>query len=262
MTHPNAFHSSIDAGEIQRFSKISSQWWDENGPFKPLHRLNPIRIQYIRDCLITHFQRKVLDSMPFKELTVLDIGCGGGLVAEPLTRLGAMVTGIDASKQAIDVATAHATLMDLSITYQCTSAEEVAAAGQTFDVVLALEIVEHVCDVAAFLKTCTQLVTPGGVLILSTLNRTCKSYALAIVGAEYLLQMLPKGTHDWQKFLSPAELAHILRPLGFSFADLQGLSYTPFKDEWSLSMDLSVNFLGYVKRTGHADRMPQNQEAL
>ncbi len=250
MTQHTSPHSSIDVSEIQRFSKISPQWWDENGPFKPLHQLNPTRIKYIRDCLLAHFQRDFSKDKPFEGLSILDIGCGGGLVAEPLTRLGATVTGIDASEQAIEVAMAHATLMNLPITYYCTSAEDLSSKGQTFDVVLALEIVEHVADVAGFLTTCTKLVSPGGALILSTLNRTWKSYAVAILGAEYIMGLLPKGTHDWHKFLSPAELATHLRPLGFSFADLKGMSYTPLKDQWHLSMDLNVNYLGYATRSG------------
>jgi 2-polyprenyl-6-hydroxyphenyl methylase / 3-demethylubiquinone-9 3-methyltransferase len=248
MTPSNIPHTSIDISEIQRFSKISSQWWDEDGPFKPLHQLNPTRLQYIRDCLIRHFQRQPSTDMPLKGLSILDIGCGGGLVAEPLTRLGASVTGIDASEQAIDVAKAHAAMMDLSITYECLSAEELMATGQTFDVVLALEIVEHVADVPGFLETCTKLVTPNGAFILSTLNRTWKSYAVAIIGAEYIMGLLPKGTHDWHKFLSPAELASHLRPLGFSFVDLKGMSYTPLKGQWYLSKDLDVNYLGYATK--------------
>jgi 2-polyprenyl-6-hydroxyphenyl methylase/3-demethylubiquinone-9 3-methyltransferase len=240
-------HSSIDDKEVQRFQKVSAQWWDEEGAFKPLHRLNPIRIQYIRDSLITHFQRDKAAPRPLEGLFILDIGCGGGLVAEPLARLGASVTGIDADPQAIEVATNHAALMGLPISYQCTTAETLAAAGQTFDVVLALEIVEHVADVAGFLSTCTQLVAPHGAFILSTLNRTWKAYALAIVGAEYILNMVPKGTHDWHKFLTPAELASHLRPLGFSFVDLRGMSYNPLTGEWSLSSDLGVNYLGYVR---------------
>jgi 2-polyprenyl-6-hydroxyphenyl methylase / 3-demethylubiquinone-9 3-methyltransferase len=244
---PTSPHSSVDDTEIQRFQKVSTQWWDEEGAFKPLHRLNPIRIQYIRDCLITHFQRDRTGPRPLEGLSILDIGCGGGLVAEPLTRLGASVTGIDADPQAIEVATNHAALMELPISYQCTMAENLAATGQTFDAVLALEIVEHVADVAGFLSTCTQLVGSQGALILSTLNRTWKAYALAIVGAEYILNMVPKGTHDWHKFPTPAELANHLRPLGFSFDNLQGMSYSPLTGEWSLSSDLGVNYLGYMR---------------
>lgn len=250
MTPHTPPHSSIDTSEIQRFSKISSQWWDENGPFKPLHQLNPTRIQYIRDCLATHFQRDMKKNKPLEGLTILDIGCGGGLVAEPLTRLGATVTGIDASEEAIEVATAHAAVMDLPITYNCTTAEELVTKSKTFDVVLALEIVEHVADVPGFLSTCTKLVAPRGNIILSTLNRTWKAYAFAIVGAEYILRMLPVGTHDWNKFLSPAELAAILRPLGFSFVNLRGMTYGPLTRKWRLTGDLDVNYLGYAKRQG------------
>lgn len=244
MGHP----SSVDAVEIEQFSKMASQWWDESGPFKPLHQLNPVRIQYIRDCLVAHFQKNAIQSKPLEGLSILDIGCGGGLVAEPLTRLGAQVTGIDASPQAVEVATAHADLMGLPITYACSTAEDLAAQNQAFDAVLALEIVEHVADVPAFLATCAKLVKPGGALILSTLNRTWKSYALAIVGAEYLLRWLPKGTHDWNKFLPPADLATHLRPLGFSLANLNGMVYNPFSGQWTLSKDLDVNYLGYAKR--------------
>ncbi|MBM3468798.1 MAG: bifunctional 2-polyprenyl-6-hydroxyphenol methylase/3-demethylubiquinol 3-O-methyltransferase UbiG [Alphaproteobacteria bacterium] len=244
MTPTTPPHSSIDVSEIQRFSKISSQWWDENGPFKPLHQLNPARIQYIRDCLAAHFQRNSKESFPLKGLSILDIGCGGGLVAEPLTRLGAQITGIDASKEAIEVAAAHAALMELPIDYQCISAEELVTQKKTYDVVLALEIVEHVADVPGFLSTCTELIKPQGALILTTLNRTWKSYAFAIIGAEYIMRLLPVGTHDWNKFLSPAELASYLRPLGFSFMNLRGLSYNLFKNKWHISSDLDVNYMG------------------
>lgn len=248
MTHSHFPHSSIDTAEIQRFSKVASQWWNEDGPFKPLHQLNPQRIQYIRDCLMSHFQRPYSNQIPLKELSLLDIGCGGGLVAEPLTRLGAQVTGIDADKEAIEVAKTHATMMNLSITYACTTAEELKAQNKTFDVVLALEIVEHVADVSGFLSTCTKLVKPGGALILSTLNRTWKSYAVAIMGAEYILRIIPKGTHEWHKFLTPAELESYVRPCGFTFGDFTGLSYSPLTRQWCLSNNLDVNYLGYAKR--------------
>jgi 2-polyprenyl-6-hydroxyphenyl methylase/3-demethylubiquinone-9 3-methyltransferase len=248
MTEHTPPHSSIDISEIQRFSKIASQWWDEDGPFKPLHELNPTRIKFIRDCLGAQFGRNTSHPKPFEGLSILDIGCGGGLVAEPLTRLGATVTGVDASQEAIEVARAHATMMNLPITYLCSSAEELAAQGHTYDVVLALEIVEHVADVPGFLATCTKLVGPKGGLILSTLNQTWKAYAFAIIGAEYIMRLLPKGTHDWNKFLSPAELAAHLRPLDFSFQNLSGMTYCPISGRWSLSRDLDVNYLGYAKR--------------
>jgi 2-polyprenyl-6-hydroxyphenyl methylase/3-demethylubiquinone-9 3-methyltransferase len=241
-------HSSIDDAEIQRFSKIAGQWWDEQGPFKPLHQLNPTRLQYIRDCLIAHFQRNQGNHPPLDGLKILDIGCGGGLVAEPLTRMGAHVTGIDAGQEAIDVAIAHGKLMKLDINYICTTAEELAPKKQKYDVVLALEIVEHVADVGAFLRTCVELIAPGGALILSTLNRTTKSYAFAIVGAEYIMRMLPVGTHEWDKFQTPAELAAHLRPLGFEFASLKGLSYCPITSKWSLSNDLDINYMGCARR--------------
>lgn len=244
----NIPHSSIDLAEIQRFSKISSTWWDESGPFKPLHQLNPMRIEFIRDCLTSHFHRKIEESKPFEGISILDIGCGGGLVAEPLTRLGASVIGIDASREAIEVASAHAKLMDLPITYECTTAEDMAAQGKAFDVVLALEIVEHVADLEGFLNICAKLVAPKGALILSTINRTWKAYAFAIIGAEYIMRMLPIGTHEWDKFVTPAELASHLRPLDFTFSSLKGLSYCPLANQWSLSNDLDINYLGYAKR--------------
>jgi 2-polyprenyl-6-hydroxyphenyl methylase/3-demethylubiquinone-9 3-methyltransferase len=246
--------SSQDYKEIEQFDKLAAQWWDEDGPFKPLHQLNPARLQFICQNLTHHFGKGVKrdvaggTALPLKDISIVDIGCGGGLVAEPLSRLGASVTGIDASVHTIQVATAHARQMNLPVTYICTSAENLCSTGATFDVVIALEIVEHVANVQDFFQSCTQLVAPGGVLIVSTLNRTWQSYAVAIAGAEYVLRILPRGTHNWHKFLSPAEIAHSLRELNFSFVNLQGLSYSIFKQEWSLSNKLNVNYIGCAKR--------------
>lgn len=246
MSQNHSSSTTVDSEEIDRFSKVSAGWWDEEGPFKPLHDLNPTRILFIRDALIQHFGMS--SKLPLEGLRILDVGCGGGLVAEPLARLGGIVTGIDASQEAITVAEAHAVSMNLPITYRCLSAEQLVAEGATFDVVLALEIVEHVADVPIFLEMCTKLVNPKGALILSTLNRTCWSYLGAIIGAEYILRWVPQGTHDWNKFLTPAELANTLRPLGFHFDSLKGLTYAPLGRSWSLSKDLSINYLGYASR--------------
>ena len=248
MTRPLNSRPSLDAEEIRQFGRIASEWWDENGPFRPLHDLNPVRLQFIRDTLLVHFSKDNDKPLPLDGLAMLDIGCGGGLVAEPLTRLGAKVTGIDASREAIEVAAAHARLMGLPITYTCASVEDLTATGATFDVVIALEIVEHVADVPGFLQSCTQLVAPGGALILSTLNRTWKSWVFAIAGAEYIARLVPKGTHDWHKFLSPAELAHFLRKEEFDFASLKGMSYNIVQRQWSLSANLDINYLGYARK--------------
>lgn len=248
MSPKNSHSTTIDPEEVSQFSKISDTWWDEKGPFKPLHDLNPTRLRFIRNTLVEHFQRDGTSLTPLEGLRILDIGCGGGLVAEPLTRLGATVTGIDASEEGINAAKLHATAMDLAITYRCLSAEQLVEEGATFDAVLALEIVEHVADVPAFLEMCSRLVAPKGVLILSTLNRTCWSYLGAIIGAEYILRWVPQGTHDWNKFLTPAELSNALRPLGFHFTDLKGLTFSPLKRDWSLTGDLSINYIGCTQR--------------
>lgn len=240
MTNPKI--NTLDPEEIARFSKISAQWWDENGAFKPLHHLNPTRLDYITQQLSRHYLKNTGNLPNFQGLSILDIGCGGGLIAEPLTRLGAAVTGIDASEKTIEVASAHASLMGLDIQYNCTTAEDLAETGQQFDVVLALEIVEHVADVAGFIKTCYQLVKPGGIVIFSTLNRTLKSYAIAIVGAEYIMRWLPVGTHEWRKFLSPGELGSHMKNAGFAVQNITGMSFNPLSWSWSLSKDLDVNY--------------------
>lgn len=235
--------SSIATHEIEQFSKVAEHWWDEDGPFKPLHRLNPVRLRYIRDNLLNYF-KLTSQSSPLSGLRVLDIGCGGGLLSEPLARMGANVTAIDASPETIEIAKKHATSMGLEIDYRCIAPESLI--NEQFDVVFALEIVEHVADVAGFLKSCVKLVKPSGVLFLSTLNRTWPSYLAAIVAAENILGWVPKGTHDWDNFLMPSELAQHLRLLGFEFQDLVGLSFNPLKNEWKLSSDLKINYIGYT----------------
>jgi len=240
--------ATLDDAEVARFSKLAQEWWDETGPFRPLHQINPTRLTYIRDRLCAHFERDPKAVPSLTGLTVLDIGCGGGLVAEPLTRLGAAVTGIDPAHETIEAAKAHARGANLDITYEATTAEALAEAGRRFDAVLLLEVVEHVPDVPAFLKRIAPLVAPGGVMILSTLNRTLKAYALAIVGAELVLRWLPVGTHQWERFVRPEELKPALRRAGLSVTDLTGMVYDPLADTWSLSTDTDVNYFATATR--------------
>jgi 2-polyprenyl-6-hydroxyphenyl methylase / 3-demethylubiquinone-9 3-methyltransferase len=234
---------SVDAAEIARFSALAATWWDPSGPMAPLHQLNPARLGYIRDRIAGHYGRDAFAPGPIKGLTVLDIGCAGGLLCEPLTRLGARVTGIDAAAENVAVAKSHAEAMRLDIDYRHASPEDLTAEGVRFDAVLALEVVEHVADVDTFLQAAADLVKPGGLLITSTLNRTAKSFALAIVGAEYLLRWLPAGTHDWRKFLKPSELARSLRAAGLTVADLSGLTFDPFRKSWRVGRDVGVNYI-------------------
>lgn len=235
--------ASIDPAEIARFSALAAQWWDPQGKFRPLHRFNPVRLAFIRDRLVAHFGRNATGDLPLAGLRLLDIGCGGGLVAEPMARLGAEVVGADASEKNIGVARLHASEAGLPVDYRCTSAEALAAAGETFDVVLTLEVVEHVADLEGFLACCGQMVKPGGLLIAATLNRTLKSYALAIVGAEYVLRWLPRGTHDWKKFVRPHELAAGLRHAGLNVSEITGVTYDPLGDKWRTSRDTDVNYM-------------------
>lgn len=230
-------NSSVDPAEIAHFARDSSHWWDENGPFRPLHRLNPVRLSYIRDRLTDD----KTSLKPLKGLSVLDIGCGGGIVCEPLARMGASVTGIDADENAIATAREHAAQSGLSIDYIAGDAD---THKKQYDAVLALEIVEHVTDIDAFVKICAARVKPGGTLIMSTLNRTPKSFLLGIVAAEYILRWVPQGTHKWNKFVKPSTLARTLRAAGLNVADVTGLIYNPVKDEFSLSAtDIDVNYL-------------------
>jgi 2-polyprenyl-6-hydroxyphenyl methylase/3-demethylubiquinone-9 3-methyltransferase len=235
--------ASADPAEIAHFATIAGAWWDPEGAFKPLHRLNPVRLGFIRDRLAARFGRDICAPRPFEGLRLLDIGCGGGLVAEPLARLGFTVTGVDAAAEGIEAARAHAAAHGLAIDYRHGTAEAVLAGGERFDVVTALEIVEHVVDPTSFVATIGALVAPGGAVVLSTLNRTAKSWALGIVGAEYVLRWIPRGTHRWSKFLRPSELAAAVRGAGLTLEDLAGMSFDPFMGEWSLSRDLGVNYL-------------------
>jgi 2-polyprenyl-6-hydroxyphenyl methylase/3-demethylubiquinone-9 3-methyltransferase len=246
---PPAPGGTVDAAEAARFAALAEDWWDEAGAFAPLHRLNPARLTYIRDRLCAHFARDAKGRKPLAGLTVLDVGAGGGLVAEPLARLGARVTGIDAVEDNVRIAREHASGARLAIDYRCAAAEDLAAEGGRFDAVIALEVIEHVADRDAFLAALAHLVAPSGALILSTINRTPRAFALAIVGAEYVMRWLPRGTHTWSKFVRPSELAAGLRPHGFALADLTGLAYDLATGEWGLAKDISVNYLAFAARS-------------
>ncbi|HEX9524582.1 MAG TPA: bifunctional 2-polyprenyl-6-hydroxyphenol methylase/3-demethylubiquinol 3-O-methyltransferase UbiG [Reyranella sp.] len=242
-------HTTVDPAEIERFSRIAGEWWDPAGKFAPLHRLNPLRIGYIRDRAAQHWQRDALSGVPLQGLSLLDIGCGGGLLSEPMARLGGRVTGVDAAARNIRVAAQHAEKQGLDIDYRQGAAEALAESGIQFDIVLALEIVEHVADVELFLKSCGRMVKPGGLLFLSTLNRTAKAWALAIAGGEYILRWLPRGTHDWKKFLKPSEVVNGLDAAGIAAQEIVGVVYSPLSRAWSLSKsDLDVNYMLYGTR--------------
>ena len=238
--------STVDTAEIERFSRIAEEWWDPKGKFAPLHRLNPLRLGYIRDRAASHWRRDPLSGSPLEGLSLLDIGCGGGLLCEPMTRLGAAVTGIDAGERNVTTARLHAERQGLAVDYREATAEALAEEGRQFDIVLALEIVEHVADVDLFLQSCGRLAKPGGLVFLSTLNRTAKAWALAIAGAEYVLRWLPRGTHDWKKFLKPSEVVRGLRSGGVEVEEIVGVVYSPLSRAWSLNKrDLDVNYMLY-----------------
>lgn len=234
---------SVDRDEVARFAAMAAEWWDPDGPMRPLHRLNPLRLEYIRDRIAARFGRDVRTPAPFAGLTLLDIGCGAGLVTEPMTRLGAAVTGIDPAAETIAAAKTHAGEGGLVVDYRSMTAEALAAEGHSFDVVLILEVVEHVPDVPGFVATVARLVKPGGLVVASTINRTLKAFALAIVGAEYVLRWLPRGTHSYDKLVTPAELGLAFRAAGLAPADETGVMYVPIADRWRLSSDMDVNYM-------------------
>ena len=235
--------ASVDPDEAAHFARLAREWWDPEGQFRTLHKFNPVRLRYIRDATAGHFGRDTRDPQPLAGLRLLDIGCGGGLLSEPLTRLGAAVTGVDPVRRNIEVARLHAAEQELAIDYRYTSAEALAEAGESFDVVLAMEVVEHVADLDLFVGACGRLVRPGGIVVVATLNRTLRAYALAIVGAEYVLGWLPRGTHDWQKFVTPDELRAALQRAGLTPKRTDGVVYNPLADEWRLSRDTGVNYM-------------------
>jgi len=235
--------SSVDPREVERFARMAATWWDPRGPMAPLHKLNPVRVAYIRDQAAERFGRDAKHLGCLKGLRVLDIGCGAGILSEPLARLGAELVGIDPAAENIEVARLHASESGVAIDYRATTAEALAEAGERFDVVLAMEVVEHVVDVPAFVATCASMVKPGGILVMATLNRTLKSFALAIVGAEYVLRWLPRGTHQWDKFVKPEELESAIEDADLRVIGERGVIYNPLADRWQLSSDTDVNYM-------------------
>lgn len=243
MNPPETAAGTVDPAEVARFRALAERWWDPEGSFRPLHQLNPVRIAYVRDALARRLGRDPHQQRPLAGVRLLDVGCGGGLIAEPMSRLGATVTGIDVVERNIEVARLHAAQSGLSIDYRLAPIETLAAEGARFDVVLALEVVEHVADLEAFVSHCASVLNPGGTLVVATLNRTARSFALGIVAAEYVLRWLPRGTHHWSKFVRPSELAHLLRGAGVTVERLDGVSYDPLRGRFALGRDLAVNYM-------------------
>ena len=235
--------STVDPEEIARLENRAEEWWDPEGPFRALHKFNPTRLFWLRETLLSHFRLKKDTSRPLQGLRVLDMGCGGGLIAEPLARLGAEVCGADASERNIHIARLHAKTQKLKIDYRHTTAENLADTGEQFDAVFALEVVEHVSHVDTFIEACGRMIRPGGLLFLATLNRTLASFALAIVGAEYILGWLPRGTHQWRKFITPQELQKTLETVGLHINHRTGVVYDPLGDQWRLSRSEAVNYM-------------------
>ena len=233
--------SSVNKKEIEKFSKMAAEWWDPEGKFKPLHKFNPIRIKYIKDNIIYSFKLKSKEQ-PLQKINILDIGCGGGLLSEPMARLGANVTGIDASDKNIKIAKLHAKKNKLNINYFCSSPEKIKI-KKKFDVILNMEIIEHVEDINFFIKSCSKLLKKNGLMFVATLNKTLKSYVFAIIGAEYVLRWLPIGTHDWEKFVKPEDLKNILNKNNLKIEKIDGMNFDILKDEWNISKDTSINYI-------------------
>jgi 2-polyprenyl-6-hydroxyphenyl methylase/3-demethylubiquinone-9 3-methyltransferase len=242
--------STVDAAEVERFSKLAAEWWNPNGKFRPLHKFNPVRLAYIRDAVAGQFGRDPRAAKPFDGLRILDIGCGGGLLSEPMARLGANVVGADASATNIEVAKLHAAESGVKIDYRAETAEALADAGEKFDVILNMEVVEHVADVNLFIAKCGEMLKPGGIMFVATINRTFKALALAIVGAEYVLRWLPRGTHQFGKLVRPEELESALAAAGMTVADRTGVTYNPIADRWQRSKDIDVNYMVLAKKSG------------
>ncbi|NVK33017.1 MAG: bifunctional 2-polyprenyl-6-hydroxyphenol methylase/3-demethylubiquinol 3-O-methyltransferase UbiG [Rhodobacteraceae bacterium] len=240
--------TTVDQSEVDRFSAMAADWWDPTGKFRPLHKFSPVRLSYIKEKVCAHFGRDENAADAFKGLRCLDIGCGGGLLSEPMARLGADVVGADPSTVNVEVAKLHMKKSGLEIDYRAQTAEELAAAGETFDVVFNMEVVEHVADVPMFLNATAQMVRPGGLMFIATINRTLKAYTLAIVGAEYVLRWLPKGTHSYEKLVRPEEISAPLEATGMQIIDRCGVTYNPLMDTWNRSRDMNVNYMMLASR--------------
>ena len=240
--------TTINDAEIAKFTAMAEEWWDPAGKFKPLHKFNPVRLGYIREHLIAHFGRDGTLMRPFEGISILDVGCGGGLLCEPLARLGATMTGIDAAERNIAIARLHAEKSGLAIDYRATTSEALAAAGERYDMVLNMEVVEHVDNVPLYMKSCADLVKPGGLMLTATINRTARAYALAIVAAERVLRWLPVGTHDWNKFLTPDEIKALVTRNGLRVTAETGVVFHPLADEWRRSRDMGVNYMVLAER--------------
>jgi 2-polyprenyl-6-hydroxyphenyl methylase/3-demethylubiquinone-9 3-methyltransferase len=240
---PSTVTATLDPGEIDRFARLAGEWWDMRGKFRALHRIGPARLTFLRDEMRRHFALPHAGMRPLHGLSVLDVGCGGGLICEPLSRLGARVTGLDPAAENVEAARRHADGQSLDIDYRAGRVEDLARDGKVFDAVVCLEVVEHVPEPGAFLTACAVLVRPGGLLLLSTLNRTIKAYLLAIIGGEYVLRWLPIGTHQWERFVTPDELSRHLRVAGLEAPLIRGLIYNPLADTWSIGSDTDVNYM-------------------
>ena len=245
-----ARRTTIDTGEVERFSAMAADWWNPNGKLRPLHKFNPVRLAYIRDQVAGHFGRDARAPKPFEGLRILDIGCGGGLLCEPMARLGATVVGADASETNIEVAKLHAAESGVEIDYRAATAEELAEAGETFDVILNMEVVEHVADVGLFIAKCGEMLRPDGIMFVATINRTLKALGLAIIGAEYVLRWLPRGPHQFGKLVRPEELEAALNAAGMEIVDRTGVVYNPLGDRWQRSRDMDVNYMVLARKVG------------
>ncbi|MET3901176.1 2-polyprenyl-6-hydroxyphenyl methylase/3-demethylubiquinone-9 3-methyltransferase [Devosia sp. UYZn731] len=244
--------TTINDAEVAKFTAMAEEWWDPKGKFKPIHKFNPVRLAYIREHVLAHFHRDGSVMRPLEGLTILDVGCGGGLLCEPLARLGATVTGIDAAERNIKIATLHAEQSGVAVTYEATTSEALAAQGQKYDLVLNMEVVEHVDNVPLYMKSCADLVAPGGLMLTATLNRTARALAFAVIGAEYVLGWLPKGTHDWNKFLTPDEIKALITRNGLVVTDQTGVVYHPLADDWRKSRDMAINYMVMAQRPATA----------
>ncbi len=243
-----AAKTTIDQAEVDRFTAMAAEWWNPAGKFKPLHKFNPVRIRYIRDKAAAHFGRDAISHKPLEGLRILDIGCGGGLLSEPMARMGATVIGADASERNIGIASTHAAQTGVTIDYRAVTAEQLAAEGEKFDIILNMEVVEHVADVDFFISTCASMVKPGGMMFVATINRTMKAMALAIIGAEHVLRWLPKGTHQYEKLVRPEELEKPLTASGMQIDERTGVFFNPLMNQWNLSKDMDVNYMMLATR--------------